>query len=287
MNVPAMPSIARRCHYRPTVYWYLTFRCNLECKHCWVESGSSLRDEELVGSDLELATRNILDLQPSSVAVSGGEPLLHPEFDVVIEGLASRATNLSVETNGTLWSKERLRSLRAASDKGVTVSFGVSLDGGTAKDHDAIRGYGAFERTLQGISLIAEEPFQLYVQCVVNRRNHDNTAAVFKTVEQFNVRNLVFAFVHPVGRAVSHVDELGLDRKCMISALEQILVYAASSEMQSTIKLPPALIPPSTFHQFVALRKKGKVRLSTSCSFPLLSVLPNGRLTVCALTRNA
>ena len=82
---------------------------------------------------------------------TGGEPFLHPEMLEILEDTLAHGPG-TVLTNGTLFTPPRLERLRAMGDASrYALELRVSLDGYRAEDHDAIRGAGAFARTLEGL----------------------------------------------------------------------------------------------------------------------------------------
>ncbi len=86
-------------------------RCNLSCAYCNeydsyskpVPLDTMLRRIELLGN-----------LKTGVITLSGGEPLLHPELDEVIEGIRSHALLAGLITNGYLLTAERVRRLNDA-----------------------------------------------------------------------------------------------------------------------------------------------------------------------------
>lgn len=65
------------------LYLYLTDSCNLKCLHCFQNAlvvGSYLKFE-----DCKDFLDQSLELGLSSVTLSGGEPLLSPDFDLFLE----------------------------------------------------------------------------------------------------------------------------------------------------------------------------------------------------------
>jgi len=104
----------------------VTDRCNLRCQYCmpepdymWLPRESLLTFEE---------TAAIVDaftpLGVDRVRITGGEPLLRRDLDVLIEALAARpaVADLAMTTNGVLLAANASR-LRAAGLHRVTVSL--------------------------------------------------------------------------------------------------------------------------------------------------------------------
>jgi len=135
------------------VAFKLTNRCDLRCDHCyqWNEQGyHHALDAAQQRGDLELAviakvlaaTRELR----SNVYLWGGEPLVYRDWDALVDLLVEEQRWTSVCTNGTQLER-RLPSLLRFGER---LELVVALDGLEA-EHDALRGKGAFQRTLRGL----------------------------------------------------------------------------------------------------------------------------------------
>lgn len=135
-------------------YLHVTYACNLTCAHCYAEAAPT-RHEAMPLADILSLTEEAAALGFAKVVITGGEPLLHPQRDALLEGLAAlrpriRPTQIVLRTNLTLpLSDALLDRLRHAADQIV-----VSLDGDEAT-HDARRGAGTYARTVANLRRLA------------------------------------------------------------------------------------------------------------------------------------
>ena len=147
--------------------WHITHACNLRCSHCYqTDYESHMPREELfraLDSFGDLVRDR--DVQPQ-VNLTGGEPLLHPDFFDLCAEIRRRGWRLGVLTNGTLIDDDTARRLAGLSP----VFVQVSLDG-TRRVHDAIRGEGAFNRALSGIDRLKAQGIRVLVSFTAQRRN--------------------------------------------------------------------------------------------------------------------
>jgi len=104
----------------------LTDRCNFRCVYCmpaeglpWLPKREILSYEEI----LRLA-RIFIDLGIRTIRLTGGEPLMRQDIDVLIEGLTQLepTLDLSMTTNG-FFLKEKVRRLAEAGLKRINVSL--------------------------------------------------------------------------------------------------------------------------------------------------------------------
>ena len=134
----------------PLLVFYPTSRCNSRCLSCdwWRSTGADdLSYEEIV----EVA-RAVPALRISRVLLSGGEPLLRPDFGRIATLFGGQGAHLELATSGVLL--ERRAEAVAASVDRVT----VSLDGAGAASYHAVRGIdglGALEAGLTRLRALA------------------------------------------------------------------------------------------------------------------------------------
>ena len=88
-----------------------TRRCNLSCAYCNEFDDNS---KPVSTSDLLRRIDLLASLGTGIVTFSGGEPLLHPDLDVLIERIRVRGMIATLITNGYLLTHERIRRLNRA-----------------------------------------------------------------------------------------------------------------------------------------------------------------------------
>ena len=274
--------------FHPAVYWYLSLRCNLACKHCWVNSSPKVDTSgDLQPVELLEAVRNIKKLDPSGVILTGGEPLFHPSITLILEELIRQEINTFIETNAMLVTEEILALAQAGLGHGMTVHYAVSLDGGTKESHDWLRGRGSFDSTVQGLRRLRTAEIPADIQCVVNRRNWHTLPNLVDLAQELDVTYLKFVLANPVGRANRFLKDLIVSFDEVSAALSLIDQAIRTYTGTVLLKVPPAMIPPALQERFRGLVTGGgcAVQNVTSCGFPLLGVLPDGSVTICAATR--
>ncbi|HUV14034.1 MAG TPA: radical SAM protein, partial [Acidobacteriota bacterium] len=86
-------------------------RCNLACAYCNEYDDHS----DPIHTDVMLKRVDLLaDLGTAVITISGGEPLLHPELELLISRMRERRMIAGMITNGYLMSRKRIQSLNAA-----------------------------------------------------------------------------------------------------------------------------------------------------------------------------
>ncbi len=129
----------------------LTRRCNLNCKHCYMDAGA--REE---GGPGELGTGEAIGLideiadisDETMIVLTGGEPLLRKDIEQLASHAAGRGLMCVLGTNGLGLTPSRVQSLVKS---GVSAA-GISVDSLKPEHHDEFRGLpGSWEKTMAGI----------------------------------------------------------------------------------------------------------------------------------------
>ncbi len=127
-----------------------SLRCNLQCGHCYSESGP----RATLALEVELAGQAISDAAAVGyrvLSVSGGEPLLYPDLPALLRLARQRGMATTMTTNGILLGGPKAGPVLDALD-GVA----ISLDG-PPEIHDRVRGRaGAFEAVPRAAALLRE-----------------------------------------------------------------------------------------------------------------------------------
>lgn len=165
------------------INWAMTGRCNLNCRHCFMESSRgrygepSLQEAEHLLEQFEKA--NVI-----SVSLTGGEPFIRDDFLQIVEELSRKKINISqIVTNGTLISSAALRDITAL---GQRPGFNISFDGvGT---HDNMRGtIGSEKLAIEGICKVRDAGLTVTVTTSVDRCNCDSMLETYELMKNLRV----------------------------------------------------------------------------------------------------
>ena len=188
---------------KPVVVWNCTRACNLRCVHCYSNSGACRHGAEMT-TDQGLAM--LEDLAAFGVPVvlfSGGEPLLRPDLQALVERAVGLGMRAVISTNGTLIDRETAERLA-----GVGLSYvGVSLDG-LRETNDRFRGLdGAFERALAGIRTAREAGIKVGLRFTITLRNAEEVGGLFDLVRDEGIPRICFYHLVYAGRGSALVAE--------------------------------------------------------------------------------
>ncbi|MDH2924642.1 molybdenum cofactor biosynthesis enzyme MoaA [Nicoletella semolina] len=120
--------------------------CNSPCImcDCWMTKGKKYHKFD----DLKLLFDKFIDIGVKRIMISGGEPLMHPELESIIDYLNNININIELNTNGILLDKNLWILKYNISD------IVISLDGINREDYKFIRGRDKFDCVMNNINLI-------------------------------------------------------------------------------------------------------------------------------------
>jgi sulfatase maturation enzyme AslB (radical SAM superfamily) len=148
----------------PAFLWklwiYTNYDCNLKCSYCVAKSGPNVPRRALGLENVKRLVEEAVDLGFEQVFFTGGEPFILNEIYEML-AYASARIKTTVLTNAMLLRGQRVEKLCAIANDTLIVQ--VSLDGGRPEDHDAYRGAGTWEKTVEGIRLLQEQGFRVRI----------------------------------------------------------------------------------------------------------------------------
>lgn len=184
----------RRSPHLRWLFFEITDRCNLKCMHC----GSNCTSEGscLTIDDIKAALRSVSKDKPM-ICLTGGEPMLHPDFFEIANCVSDMGFLWGMTTNATLIDDAAARRLKQA---GLgTVS--VSLDG-MEHSHDLFRRQnGAWSRAVRGLKALKNAGIEPQVTTVLHRENFRELEVLYDFLCDMGITSWRPINVEPIGRA--------------------------------------------------------------------------------------
>ena len=147
----------------------ITNKCNLRCKHCYIDDYTkNLNYKDFVRYFQHISKYITHNNKSINVAITGGEPLVNPDWKEIILYLKSQkiVNQIVIFTNSTLIDADAAYFIN---NVGIT-NIQVSLDG-VSKIHDEIRGKGNYQKAVNGIKNLTV-PVTIHI--TINSKNIDN-----------------------------------------------------------------------------------------------------------------
>lgn len=124
---------------------YLTNACNLSCTHCFMRAGKRLKNE-LTGAEWMQVLTDFKVCGGRAVTFTGGEPLMNPDFVKIIELAHKVGLQITVLTNGLLWTEELIDRLSP-----MLAEVQISIDGADEASNAKVRKAGGFETLVEHV----------------------------------------------------------------------------------------------------------------------------------------
>ena len=170
----------------------LTYRCNLNCAHCYAKpagAGGELNTGEVVSIIDQVSEAGCLFF-----LMTGGEPLLREDFGTIYSHARMRGLIVTVFTNATLVDEQTAALFGELPPRSVE----VSIYGATPSTHDGITGVeGSHERCLRGVRLLRERGVKLVLKTVLMNRNADEFHAMERLAVEMGARFRMDAMLFP------------------------------------------------------------------------------------------
>ncbi len=128
----------------------ITEACNLKCPHCLLNCKNADADPVRKDTILDIIDE-FRDLGGDTLLVTGGEPLLHPDwYEILCHACHSKGLlEVVLQTNGAMVRAEDIKKIKTLSREKITIQ--ISLDGATPETNDLIRGKGGFEAAVNAV----------------------------------------------------------------------------------------------------------------------------------------
>jgi len=148
----------------------ITNRCNLQCRHCFIQCDRAtwVDDAELSTAEICSILDQIAEMGTLWLLLTGGEPLVRPDFAEIYMHAKRRGFLITLFTNATLLTDEIADMLATYPPFAVE----VSLYGRTAEVYERVTGVpSSFERCMAGIWRLADRKLLLRLKTPVMTLN--------------------------------------------------------------------------------------------------------------------
>ncbi len=138
----------------------ITKRCNLRCIHCYNggNTSSSAMKDELPASFWKNTIDQIVDEGCLFLLITGGDPLIRPDFSEIYEHARRRGLIVTIFSNGTLINKDHLKLFREIPPALIE----ITLYGIKEETYEKITGVkGSFRRCMEGVDRLLEAGLHL------------------------------------------------------------------------------------------------------------------------------
>ncbi len=153
----------------------LTARCNLNCKMCLIRIDNN-RMRELGGRErtakewIDMA-KEVWNAGTMTLLLTGGEPMLRPDFIEIYEEIAKMGFILTLYTNATLITPEIMKSL----SKYPPHEIAVTIYGASSETYEKVTGSAkAYDKMLTGVKALMTLPSKISLRSTIIKDNRND-----------------------------------------------------------------------------------------------------------------
>lgn len=165
----------------------LTPRCNFNCKMCYVHQtpeqiAASGRKELNADQWLDIA-RQARDAGMVFLLLTGGEPLLFPEFPRLLHELKEMGLLVSINSNGSLLRDDVLEQIK----RDPPLRFNITLYGGSDAAYERLCGRPMFRQVVDNIRALREAGIPVRLNASITPYNKDDIEAIYRIGRELGV----------------------------------------------------------------------------------------------------
>lgn len=255
----------------PFIFLYITERCQLRCRHCYM--GDRLyHPKEMSYEQIEEILKYFKTLGHYKLYLLGGEPLLHSKIKEIVI-LANKMGYEVVLTSNGQFDKKVFDEFTPD----MIHSFSFSFDSSDEATFDKIRGKGSFKKLVQNVKDAQKKGFQVRLICTVSKINLGNSLNLIDFAsKELGVDMLSYHYFSPIGLGRDRVDEL-ISPKEWMEFCNNIENYPIPENFW--VYYPPTYIDSDKLPDFANRGYKG----CTGRWMERVAVLPSGQVYVCSV----
>lgn len=174
--------------------WHITDECDQRCKHCYLFAEDARR--RCITTPWDQLVRTLDEVERSAarrgvvpeLAISGGDPILHPRFWDLAQEVHARGIRWTAMGNPFHLDEEACRRLRRLG----CYQYQMSLDG-LEEFHDSLRKPGSYAATLAALPLLNNAGVQTQLMATASRQNLDDILACMDVAASHGATSFAFA----------------------------------------------------------------------------------------------
>lgn len=163
----------------------LNHTCNMACCHCYLSDAQRGDIKVRSFQDIIEDIQEWVEAGCLFLLITGGEPMLHPDFVDIYRFACEQGLLVTVFSNGTVVDDAVISAFKEYAPRAVE----VSIYGATPGVHDAVTGVpGSHTKAWKGIHLLREAGVRLHLKTVLLTLNRHELSAMREQAAELGVR---------------------------------------------------------------------------------------------------
>jgi pyrroloquinoline quinone biosynthesis protein E len=201
----------------------ITFRCPLHCLFCYnpvdyAHSGAELSTDQWVRT-----LRQARDLGAIQLGISGGEPLMRDDTEIIVAEAHKMGYFTTLLTSGIGLTEQRIAAFREGGLDAIQLSFQDS----TRELNDFLSSTRTFELKLKVARLIKQYDYPMVLNVVLHRLNIDHVDKILEMAEAMGAEQVELANTQYYSWALINRDQLMPSREQLQRAEEVTNAFRA------------------------------------------------------------
>lgn len=240
-----------------TSYLAIGYECNHQCLCCPLTTYDRLHRRLSLGEIKERVALIARKGEQPHIVLSGGEPMLHPEFIKILEFMVEEGFRITVLSNATCCRNIEFVKMikKVIPESGFDIV--TAIHSSTPAIHDRLTGVeGSLLETLEGVDHLVEEEIPVTIKYIFNQVSLPTLEETFKYLEEHYPPQVGFQFctMDYSGRAWKNVQELFVTMEKIKEPVEHMLDYLETRMVKkrniSFIETPFCLTDPYYWKYF-------------------------------------
>jgi PqqA peptide cyclase len=182
----------------------LTYRCPLHCVFCYNPTDYTQHRDELSSDEWCSVLRQARALGAVQLGLSGGEPLVRDDLEVLVKEASTLGYYVNLITSGVGLNEARIDLLKRAGLNHIQVSFQDS----TKELNDFLSSTRTFELKQRVARLVKQYDYPMVLNVVLHRLNIDHVGEILRMAEALGADHLELANTQYYGWAFHNRDHL-------------------------------------------------------------------------------
>lgn len=157
----------------------LTYRCNLDCVHCYRQKSTK---DKLSTKQIKNIIDQLVDAGCMWLTVSGGEPLMRPDFFEIYLYARKRGLIINLFTNA-IAIDEKIADFLADNPP---INISISLYGASEETYKKVTGKSAFKKIINALGLLIERKLKFSLKTMMIKETLPDLAKMREIAKSFD-----------------------------------------------------------------------------------------------------